>query len=153
MGRFWPDRDKAWVRDYISDLLADEKTWDQVINFKNRLVGYCGLCNISKQNKSAEFYILIGESDCWNLGVGTEAGNRVLKYGFDDLELNRIWLTVSSLNAGAIKSYLKLGFSEEGVMREASYRDGIFHDKVVMSVLRCEMHYKFLERTVSQLGV
>ncbi len=47
-------------------------------------------------------------------------------------------LTVSSLNTGGVKAYLKAGFQQEGVLRQACYRDGAYHDKIVMAILRPE---------------
>ena len=101
-------------------------------------IGYCGLVNISGTNGSAEYFILIGHQSDWNKGYGTEAGRKVLEEGFSGMGLNRIWLTVSEPNGGAIRSYRNLGFSEEGRMRKACFRDGGYHDKIVMSVLREE---------------
>jgi RimJ/RimL family protein N-acetyltransferase len=54
------------------------------------------------------------------------------------LNLHRIMLTVSSLNIGAVKAYTRAGFQQEGVLRQASYRDGAYHDKIIMAILRPE---------------
>jgi len=45
-------------------------------------------------------------------------------------------LTASEKNVGAIRAYIKAGFIAEGIMRQAFYRDGKFHDKIVMGILR-----------------
>lgn len=37
-----------------------------------------------------------------------------------------------------MKAYKKAGFKEEGRLRQASYRDSKYHDKIVMSILRKE---------------
>ena len=107
----------------------------QVIVVDNEAIGYCGLSNLSQQNRSAEYFILIGDQNYWNRGIGTCAGQIVLEYGFSKLGLHRIWLTVSEVNHGAIKSYESLGFTEEGRMKDACFRDDEFHDKIVMSIL------------------
>ena len=135
LSAFLPDRDKSWVRSFISSLNENPATWDQAIVFDGVVIGYCGLTNISKLNRSGEYFIMIGDSNFWNRGLGTLAGKKVLEYGFGELGLHRIWLTVSELNYGGIKSYKNLGFVEEGRMKEACFRDGKFHDKVVMSML------------------
>ncbi len=142
LSAFAPSRDESWVWSFIGSLTVNDSTWDQVIVSGKSRIGYCGLCNISMQNRSAQFYILIGDSQFWGLGIGTEAGGKILEYGFKTLGLNRIWLTVSSSNVGAVRSYEKLGFTQEGIMRQAAFRDGQYHDKVVMGMLRNEMHNK-----------
>ena len=78
---------------------------------------------------------LIEDSTTWNQGLGSLAGHKVLEHGFSVLDFHRIWLTVSELNPGAIKSYENLGFAEEGRMRDACFRDNAFHNKIVMSIL------------------
>jgi RimJ/RimL family protein N-acetyltransferase len=135
LSAFLPDRDENWVRSFITSLKENTTTWDQAIIFDGAVVGYCGLTNLSNQNRSGEYYILIGDQKYWNRGLGTLVGRKVLEFGFKDLGLHRIWLTVSELNHGGIKSYEKLGFIEEGRMKEACFRDGQFHDKIVMSVI------------------
>ena len=47
-------------------------------------------------------------------------------------------LTVSELNTGGVKAYTKAGFVVEGRLRQAACRHGVFHDKLVMSVLKAE---------------
>jgi RimJ/RimL family protein N-acetyltransferase len=44
-------------------------------------------------------------------------------------------LTVSEQNKGGIKAYTKAGFKEEGRLRQANFRNGKYHDKIVMSIL------------------
>ena len=70
---------------------------------------------------------------------GMSAVNRqVLARGFAELGLNRIMLTVSEPNQGGVKAYERAGFRREGRLRQACFRNGAFHDKLMMSVLREE---------------
>jgi RimJ/RimL family protein N-acetyltransferase len=47
-------------------------------------------------------------------------------------------LTVSTPNYGGIRAYENAGFKKEGIMRNACFRDGQFHDKIMMSILKDE---------------
>ncbi len=132
---FQKDRDLEWVIRFITEILGDKNSVNKVITANNKNVGYCGLSNISKNHRSAEYFILIGDREYWNQGIGEKAGREVMKYGFSTLGLNRIWLTVSEPNLGAIQCYKKLGFKDEGRLREACHRDGQYHDKLVMGIL------------------
>jgi len=104
----------------------------------DELIGYAGLCDISKINKSGEFYIFIGEKKMWGKGIGTIVTEQLLKIGFLDYKLNRIFLTVSEPNIGGIKAYENAGFKIEGQLRQACYRDNEYHDKLIMSMLKSE---------------
>ncbi|MDO6391707.1 GNAT family protein [Pontibacter sp. BT731] len=108
------------------------------LNQTNQLIGYAGISGISKLNRSGEFFIFIGEKRCWGQGIGTEVTRQILKLGFSDFGFNRIMLTVSEPNIGGIKAYVNAGFKIEGRLRQACYRDGEFHDKIVMAVLKSE---------------
>ncbi len=103
-----------------------------------KLIGYAGISDISSLNKSGEYFIFIGDSEYWGRGIGTEVTKTITDYGFNTLGLHRIFLTVSDLNQYAVKAYENAGYIKEGVLRDAAFRDGKFHNKIVMSVLSTE---------------
>jgi RimJ/RimL family protein N-acetyltransferase len=98
-------------------------------------VGNCGLIDIDWQNRSAEMGILIGEKQYWNQGFGSKAMRLLLKHGFENLNLHRLWLRVFETNQRAIRSYEKAGFTLEGKFREAQFLDGKYVDVMIMSML------------------
>lgn len=101
-------------------------------------IGTTDLFNIEPIDNSAEFGIMIGDKDFWNKGLGREATRLMLKHGFEDLNLNRIYLQVFTENLRGIKAYLAAGFVKEGVLRQAMYKNGKYNDIVIMSVLHNE---------------
>lgn len=103
-----------------------------------RLIGNSGFMNIDWRNRSAELGIFIGDTSYWNQGYGTEVLGLLLKHGFSTLNLHRIFLRVFEDNPRAIRAYEKAGFINEGRQRQAEYHDGIFHDVIMMSILRPE---------------
>ncbi len=145
---FLPERDIEWSKKYLKETISDRSCWNQAIAVDGVNIGYCGLYNISARNRSAEYFILIGDDSHWGKGFGTNSGHAVLQYGFSNLNLNRIWLTVSKTNKAAIRSYTKLGYKVEGRMREACFRDNKYHDKIVMSILKHEWHNKRLQTDI-----
>ena len=72
------------------------------------------------------------------MGYGTKVMRLLLTHGFDSLNLNRISLLVFETNPRAIRTYEKAGFTHEGILRQAVYQNGEYHDIYVMSVLRSE---------------
>ncbi|WP_303312650.1 GNAT family N-acetyltransferase [Hymenobacter sp. BT730] len=104
----------------------------------NKLIGYAGLVDLSETNQSGEYFILIGDKAWWGKGVGTAVTKQVLALGFTQHRLNRIMLTVSEPNTGGVKAYANAGFAVEGRLRQACCRRGLFHDKLVMAVLKEE---------------
>jgi RimJ/RimL family protein N-acetyltransferase len=71
-------------------------------------------------------------------GYGKKMYRLLLKYCFDYLNMHRAWLLVLETNTVARNLYQKVGFSEEGRMRQAIFRNGEYQDYVMMSLLRDE---------------
>lgn len=103
-----------------------------------KLVGNCGYFNIEERIRSAELGILIGEKSEWNKGYGTEAMQLLLRFGFETLNFNRIWLRVYESNPRAVRAYEKAGFVHEGRYRQGQFAQGEYQDVLLMSVLRDE---------------
>lgn len=124
--------DERWFNDYLSQR---DKNVRLAIEFEGQYVGNINLTQINYVNRSAEFSIMIGETSMRGKGIGMSASQQVLKHGFNDLGLHRIWLTCTENNEIAFHLYKKLGFEVEGVMRNAVYKDGCFKNLILMSVL------------------
>ncbi len=101
-------------------------------------LGSIGLMHIEQRNRSAELGISIARPEDWGKGFGTEAALLMLRHGFEELNLHRIHLRVYDYNERGQKSYARLGFVEEGRLRQAHYRHGAWHDVVLMGILADE---------------
>jgi len=101
-------------------------------------IGNLGLHRIDWKNRVATFGIVIGEKAYWDRGYGTEAVRTALRYAFFELGLNRVELETFSFNRRAIRCYEKVGFRHEGTRRQALYRDGRYHDILIMGILKEE---------------
>jgi RimJ/RimL family protein N-acetyltransferase len=103
-------------------------------------IGSAGLYDIHTTARKAEFRILLGARQFWNKGYGTEVTELLTFYGFDRLNLNKIWLGVTDDNVGGLRAYTKAGFQEEGRLRQELYRSSRYYDAIRMSVLRGEYY-------------
>jgi ribosomal-protein-alanine N-acetyltransferase len=101
-------------------------------------IGTTGLYSINWIMRTAEFRVFLGNKAFWNRGVGTECTKLMVVYGFEKLNLNRIWLGVNGENVGGARAYEKAGFVREGILRQEQYRNFKYYDVIRMSILRCE---------------
>ncbi|MBB1150276.1 MULTISPECIES: GNAT family protein [unclassified Myroides] len=129
---------KEQIDAWYEGLFDEQNTYNIGVFLREsgELIGYAGISGISTLNHSGEYFIFLGDKSQWGKGIGTKVTQEVVTYGFEVLQLNRIMLTVSELNYGGIKAYEKAGFTVEGVLKEACYRQGAYHDKIVMARLR-----------------
>lgn len=149
----------AWLNDYevgkhlghVSPFnLEDETDWyegqrknDSVFNLAIETetgahIGSVGLMDINRRAQKAELGIVIGAKEEWSKGYGGEAIEAMLRYGFEQLNLNRISLQVDTDHPGAIKCYKRCGFTIEGELRQVGFREGEFVNQYIMSILRSE---------------
>jgi RimJ/RimL family protein N-acetyltransferase len=104
----------------------------------DKIIGTVDLSGINWTARDASLGIGIGEKDFWGKGYGTDAMNLILRFGFESLNLNRIWLTVFEYNERAYRCYERLGFTTEGRQRQVLNRFGKRWDMIFMGILRSE---------------
>jgi RimJ/RimL family protein N-acetyltransferase len=102
------------------------------------LIGGVELWINSWTHAEAWMGIVVGDRDYWGRGFGTDAVRLILQYGFIELNLRRISLSVNAYNERAVKSYEKVGFKLEGRMCGEGLRDGQRYDGLYMGILREE---------------
>lgn len=91
--------------------------------------------DVDKQGLSAEYGIFIGEECARGKGYGTETAKLFIEFGAKEINLHRIMLRVFSDNVGAIKSYKRAGFEEEGIARDFVYQNKRYRNMMFMSII------------------
>jgi RimJ/RimL family protein N-acetyltransferase len=128
-----PKEVKEWMENQKGDQLYSIRTLAE-----NRLIGTIGLSGFDWVARHAWVGIGLGEREFWGQGYGTDAMRVLLRYAFQELNLNRINLNVFEYNERALKSYLKCGFGLEGRIRQAMLREGRRWDIIYMGILKSE---------------
>lgn len=101
-----------------------------------RHVGNISLGPILWNHRSAELAIMIGAKDVWGKGYGAEAIELVSRHAFEAMGLHR--LAATSPNPAFNSTVRKLGWTAEGVRREAFFADGGFVDFEAWGLLEQE---------------
>lgn len=150
----------AWMNsDYISDIMGYlpvmslEQQYDWYDKLKNdrtrfvftirmnaddRHIGNVALGNVDMLHRHGMFSIFLAEGSDQAQGIGSEATLILLGFAFEKLGLNKVHLRTSARFDQAIRMYERLGFVREGVMRQHSYANGSYEDKIIYSMLRSE---------------
>lgn len=116
-----------------------------VLNDRNLHVGNISLLGIDWVSRQAEFAILLGDRNYWGKGVSKEAAGLLARHAFSSLNLRRLWCGTSAANLPMLALARALGMREEGRQRQAFYKNGVYHDIVLLGALREEFF-------ASQLG-
>lgn len=126
---------EEWEREIRNPRIV---TFAIIENTGPKMVGWCGLYSIHPISRAAEFRIFIGDKGQWNKGLAQEATRLLIRYAFEKLNLNKIYLGVNASYTAAVTCYEKAGFKREGVLREEIFRNNQYYDAVRMSILKSE---------------
>lgn len=128
--------DYKWYDEYMSNRNTAVRCVIVKEISDEKILGIVSLVNINHVNRTAEFYLMIGEKENRGKGIGYFATTEILKHAFLNLNLNRVELCVLEENMKARSLYKKAGFIEEGFKRQAVYKNGMYHNMIIMSILR-----------------
>jgi RimJ/RimL family protein N-acetyltransferase len=126
----------ADVRDDIERSRSDGQAF--TIMLGERPIGRIGLNQFRRRDRICSLYLFIGEPDCWGHGYAADALSTLLAFAFDRMDLNQVELWSLADNLRAIAMYERCGFVQEARLRERSFKEGRWVDRVVMSVNREE---------------
>lgn len=107
-------------------------------------VGVATLLNIDWKNRMAEHGIKIAKDKCRGKGIGRDAVLAIMRYAFDELQLNRLNGSWFADNEASKKMYMSCGWKEEGVRRKYVYKRGSYRDLVETGVL-AEDYYMLIK--------
>lgn len=130
--------EENWLRDVAAKPASYERVFLAIETKEGTHIGNTNLFEVKAEDRKAKLGIMIGERSCWSKGYGTDALMTLLRFAFEEMNLNRVELDVFDFNERGIAAYRKCGFVEEGRRRQALYRGGKYHDVLVMGVLRGE---------------
>lgn len=128
------------VKKFIDEMTESKDGYIFAIRQKNsdQIIGVTGFNDIIWTNGVATMFIGIGDENYKGRGIGHEAIQLLLDFGFNELNFYRIQLNVIAYNEKAIRAYEKSGFKREGAFREFIYRDGLRYDMYLYGLLKSE---------------
>lgn len=147
----WRNDDQIWnmlggTKYFVSE--AYEKKWieDTIFNSKDirlavclkdddKYIGNVYITNIDMLNRTGTSHVLIGEKSCWGKGYAGEALRLLLDYAFNERGLHRITALVLESNTQSVKMFTKLGYKQEGILRQSIYKNGRFNNQIILSIL------------------
>jgi hypothetical protein len=87
-------------------------------------------------NRTGDFSLYIGQDDVYiDETYAPDAGRLLLRYGFDELGLHRIWCEIYGFDRAKQALLPRLGFTLDGRHRETHWADGAWHDSLFFAIL------------------
>lgn len=107
-----------------------------IVDHDGDLLGAAGLCYIDWVNRTADFSIYIGWKDLYiDQKIAPDAAKLLIKYGFQELGLNRLWSEIYAFDNAKVNFFNNLGFRLDGRHRETHWAENEWHDSLFFSLL------------------
>ena len=140
----WTDRSPEAVQAFIQ-MFLDQQIEEPRIKFQlamtlkenGRLIGNCGIRMTVRGTHNGNIGYELSP-DQWGNGYATEAARAIVDFGFNELRLHRISAECIAENTGSIKVLQKLGFTQEGRLRQNDYFKDRWWDTLLFGILKHE---------------
>lgn len=99
------------------------------------IIGTCGFHNFDRRSSRVELGFELVK-DYWRQGIMTESLSAIIPFGFEEMNFHRIETFIDPGNVASKRLLVKLGFQEEGFLRERDFLRGSFKNSLIYSLLR-----------------
>lgn len=132
-GEFTHEGQLSWIRNRVNtgkviQFIIIEKTTDKPI-------GSVFIRDIDPNHNKGEYGIFIGEDEYRGCGYGSEAAELIIDHAFNTAGLHRLYLRVLADNKRAVASYKKVGFVQEGLLKDDVCINGEYRDIIWMAMI------------------
>ncbi len=115
---------------FVIERLSDQKP-----------LGAAGLLYVDWVARYADFSFYIGYENTYidDLGYAQEAAELLIKYGFETLNLNKVWMELYEFDHRKIDFFTKkFNFKQDALLRQNCFADGKYWNSLIISLLREE---------------
>ena len=137
---FYSVKDEAALKLKMERMKA---SWETSLHFvmkelnTNKVIGHCGFYRWFKEHRRSEIgYIL--NKEYRKKGFVREAIKELLKFGFDELNINRMEAIIEPSNENSENVVKYYGFKKEGLLRQHYISNEVIMDSMVFCLLREE---------------
>lgn len=144
---YWPvhknKSDTQWFIDFCQREYAEKGIgpWAVELLSSGQVIGECAYGVMDLANRRIELAYFFARPH-WGQGIAAEALNPLLKFGFEELRMNRLEARCMPANLASERVMQKCGMTLEGVLREFVYSQGQYHSAKVYSLLSSEWFAK-----------
>ncbi|MEA5602613.1 GNAT family N-acetyltransferase [Nostoc sp. UHCC 0252] len=145
---YWTHRTENDVFEFVQMFISEQKEQPRtkfqlavVLKEENRLIGNCGIRVNDPEMREANIGYELN-TQYWGQGYATEAAQAILKFGFEELGMHRIWSWCVAENVASVKVLEKIGMRREGHLLEKELIKERWYDNFLYAILEREWKAK-----------
>ncbi len=131
-----PEDERPWVEGQLAARISGASTPPLIMRL-DVLVGTISAMHLDSPDRAGEIGYWLAE-DAQGKGIVTRACRALLDHVFNDRDMHRIQIRAATENTRSRALPERLGFTYEGIQRQAEYVGGRFRDLAVYSILAHE---------------
>jgi len=112
----WGPNSEEQTREFLKSVKPG-RDFAVVLKESGKVIGSCGIYPDNENNNGELGWIL--HIDHWKHGYGTELGGELIRYGFEDLKLHRIFAPCAAANYGSYRVMERNGMRREALRIKA----------------------------------
>jgi RimJ/RimL family protein N-acetyltransferase len=133
--------------------LADQEAWFEhlqktkhinymftIVNLESQKpIGAAGLLYVNWVTRSADFSFYIGDQEKYigNNGIAEESAGLLIDYGFNSLNLHKIWMELYEFDKQKIDFFTKIfHFKQDALLRDNCFENGRYYDSLIISLIK-----------------
>ena len=137
----WGPNTEQDTRNFVQRSIASQSeqprrnfTLAVILKSENNLIGSCGIY-LSNPDQQEGFIGYVLNKNLWGKGYATETASALVKFGFKNLKLHRIFATCDPQNLVSARVLEKVGMQKEGCLRQNYWVRGKWRDSLLFAVL------------------
>jgi RimJ/RimL family protein N-acetyltransferase len=136
----WSSQTRDSARAFVQTISDSQRDFlfGMFLKENHRHIGNIKIGGINYIHRYGDVGLLIGDKDSWGKGIASEAISLVTRYGFEELNLNKLTAGMYEQNLGSYKAFIKSGYREVGRYRRHFFCQGRYVDAVIVEKCRQE---------------
>jgi RimJ/RimL family protein N-acetyltransferase len=132
-----PDFGDVWAGRYVRGWVDGNRAGFAIRSLDGQFLGLAGFVELDREAREGELgYVVAAEAR--GRGVATQAVDLLTRWGFQELDLERITLLIDVANTASEKVAERCGYSREGTLRSVHVKEGVRADTGIWSRLRTD---------------
>tara|TARA_Y100000592_G_C5400828_1_gene283008 strand:- start:410 stop:988 length:579 start_codon:yes stop_codon:yes gene_type:complete len=112
---------------------------DGIFSRETKMIGMAGITYVDWVNRHGDIHFYIGKNGEWiDDRVAPTAFEMILDYGFETMNLNKLWAEIYQIDSSKLKFFMKRGFNIDASLREHYYYQGEYYTSHILSLLKKE---------------
>ena len=140
----WESRDEAGVKEFLEMFFEQQRQVPRLkfqlavtLRETGELIGNCGIRKDDPESRVGDIGYEFSPG-YWGQGYATEAAREIVRFGFEELKLHRVWASCVAENVGSWRVMEKVGMRREGHLRENEFYKDRWWDTLMYGILEDE---------------